>query len=74
TAGRIASEAPREGQRDAQQVLALDVYGDSTSGVYRKYIEENGHRYSHTFDRRTGAPIEHLWASVTEIDPSTRNA
>ncbi|EPK5776497.1 thiamine biosynthesis protein ApbE [Pseudomonas aeruginosa] len=74
TPWRIAIEAPREGQRVAQQVLALDGYGVSTSGDYRNYFEENGQRYSHTFDPRTGAPIDHHLASVTVIDPSTRNA
>ena len=54
TPWRIAIEAPREGQRVAQQVLALDGYGVSTSGDYRNYFEENGQRYSHTFDPRTG--------------------
>ena len=53
TPWRIAIEAPREGQRVAQQVLALDGYGVSTSGDYRNYFEENGQRYSHTFDPRT---------------------
>ncbi|MUL54965.1 FAD:protein FMN transferase [Pseudomonas aeruginosa] len=53
TPWRIAIEAPREGQRVAQQVLALDGYG---------------------VDPRTGAPIDHHLASVTVIDPSTRNA
>lgn len=64
---RIAIEAPRDDQRVAQKVLALDGYGVSTSGDYRNYFEENGRRYSHTLDPRTGAPITHRLAAVTVL-------
>jgi len=71
---RIAIEAPREDARLAQKVLALDGYGISTSGDYRNYFEENGKRYSHTFDPQTGAPIAHKLAAVTVADPSALRA
>ncbi|MGE1161657.1 FAD:protein FMN transferase, partial [Pantoea agglomerans] len=45
-------------------------YGVSTSGDYRNYFLQNGRRYSHTFDARTGAPVLHDLASVTVIHPS----
>jgi thiamine biosynthesis lipoprotein len=66
---RIAIEAPRDDQRVAQKVLALDGYGVSTSGDYRNYFEENGRRYSHTLDPRSGAPISHRLAAVTVLHP-----
>ena len=71
---RIGLEAPREGERVAQRVLVLDGYGVSTSGDYRNYFEEDGRRYSHTLDPRTGAPITHTLASVTVVDKSTLRA
>jgi len=71
---RIGLEAPQEGQRVAQRVLELDGYGISTSGDYRNYYEENGKRYSHTLDPKTGKPIEHRLAAVTVADPSTLRA
>ena len=71
---RIGLEAPQEGERVAQRVLALDGYGVSTSGDYRNYFEENGRRYSHTLDPLTGAPISHRLAAVTVLDKSTLRA
>ena len=69
SAWRIAIEEPREDQRVAQKTLELDGYGVSTSGDYRNYFEENGRRYSHTLDPRTGAPIAHKLAAVTVLHP-----
>jgi thiamine biosynthesis lipoprotein len=71
---RIAIEAPRDDQRVAQKILQLDGYGISTSGDYRNYFEENGVRYSHTLDPKTGAPITHTLAAVTVADLSTLRA
>ena len=55
-------------------MLAVDGYGISTSGDYRNYFEEQGKRYSHTLDPRTGAPITHTLAAVTVVDKSTLRA
>ena len=71
---RIGLEAPQDGQRVAQRVLAVDGYGISTSGDYRNYFEEEGQRYSHTLDPLTGAPITHKLAAVTVVDKSTLRA
>ncbi|MGA8138933.1 MULTISPECIES: FAD:protein FMN transferase [Pseudomonas] len=68
---RIALEVPRDDEQVAQRIIALDGYGVSTSGDYRNYFEQDGKRYSHTFDALTGAPITHNLASVTVIHPST---
>ncbi|WP_150778752.1 FAD:protein FMN transferase [Pseudomonas fluorescens] len=67
---RIALEEPRDDQQFAQKVIAVDGYGVSTSGDYRNYFQQDGKRYSHTFDARTGAPVLHTLASVTVIHPS----
>lgn len=70
TPWRIALEEPRDDQQVAQRVIAVDGYGVSTSGDYRNYFEQDGQRYSHTFDARLGRPITHRLASVTVIHPS----
>ncbi|MHC8367672.1 FAD:protein FMN transferase [Pseudomonas sp. ZT5P21] len=67
---KIALEEPRDDQQVAQRIIHVDGYGVSTSGDYRNYFEQDGRRYSHTFDARTGAPVSHTLASVTVIDPS----
>lgn len=74
TPWRIAIEAPKDGEREAMEVIKLDGYSISTSGDYRNYFEKDGRRYSHTLDPRTGAPIQHRLASVTVADPSAMRA
>ncbi|XXD88212.1 FAD:protein FMN transferase [Pseudomonas sp. Z4-7] len=70
SAWRIALEEPRNDRQMAERVIEVNGYGVSTSGDYRKYFEQGGKRYSHTFDARTGAPVLHNLASVTVIHPS----
>ncbi|APE30857.1 thiamine biosynthesis protein [Halomonas aestuarii] len=67
---RIGIEVPRDGRPEAQHVFALEDIAVATSGDYRNYFEEDGQRYSHTLDPRTGRPIEHRLASVTVVHPS----
>nr|WP_256207134.1 FAD:protein FMN transferase [Pseudomonas sp. P97.38] len=67
---RVALEEPRDDRQVAERVIEVDGYGVSTSGDYRRYFEQDGARYSHTFDAHTGAPVLHNLASVTVIHPS----
>lgn len=67
---RVALEWPREDRQIAEQILSVDGLGVSTSGDYRNYFEENGQRFSHTFDARTGRPVAHALAAVTVFDAS----
>ncbi|UYG07736.1 FAD:protein FMN transferase [Halomonas sp. M4R1S46] len=71
---RIGIEVPRDGRPQAQHVLPLHATSVATSGDYRNYFEEDGHRYSHTIDPRTGRPIQHRLASVTVVDASNARA
>ena len=71
---RIAIEEPRDDERVAQMILALDGEGVSTSGDYRNYYEVNGQRFSHTFDARSGHPVMHKLAAVTVLDDSAAEA
>ena len=67
---RIALEEPRDDQQVVERTISVDGYGVSTSGDYRNYFQQDGRRYSHTFDARSGAPVLHNLASVTVIHPS----
>jgi thiamine biosynthesis lipoprotein len=71
-AWQVAVQRPLENDRaddsvDAEYVLGLHDLAIATSGDYRHFFEDHGHRYSHTIDPRTGYPVEHELASVTVL-------
>jgi len=68
---RIGVERPLPGGRSVQK--ALTIRQDApvsvmTSGTYRHYFDEQGKRYSHVLDARTGKPVTHNTVSVTVIN------
>lgn len=72
---RIAVETPQSGPgQQVYKALALTDMAMATSGDYRNYFEQNGKRYSHTLDPRTGRPITHNLASVTVLHRSAAMA
>ncbi len=71
---RIAIEKPVSMDRTAQRVIEPGNNAVATSGDYRNYFEENGQRYSHIIDPRTGYPIQHNLISVTVITPQCMDA
>lgn len=74
TPWRIAIERPVARERRVQRVLELDSGAVATSGNYRNYFEQDGKRYSHTLDPRTGWPINHKLVSVTVVDATAMRA
>ncbi|MCK8045738.1 FAD:protein FMN transferase [Shewanella sp. 1CM18E] len=64
---RIAIEKPGNSGNGIQQVIAPKNMAMATSGDYRNYYEEDGKRFSHLIDPRTGYPINHRLASVTVL-------
>lgn len=71
---KIAIEEPRDDQRMAHMIVALDGQAVSTSGDYRNYFEYEGKRYSHTFDPSSGMPVMHELAAVTVMHDSAAMA
>jgi len=70
----IAIEKPVSEHRAIQQIISPKDNGLATSGDYRQYFEENGHRFSHIIDPDTAMPIDHKLVSVTVIHPSCMTA
>ena len=67
---QIGIEQPVAGQRGVQRIIKLDNMAMATSGDYRNFFEQDGIRYSHTIDPRTGRPVTLDLASVTVLHPS----
>jgi thiamine biosynthesis lipoprotein len=57
---RVGPDAPRI-------LVALHQLSIATSGDYRRYLEHDGRRYSHTLDPRTGWPVDNDLVSVTVL-------
>lgn len=64
----LAEAAPdAEPDEEAICVIALDGMAVATSGDHWRAFEQNGTRYSHTLDPRTGRPVETAAAAVSVI-------
>jgi len=71
---RIAVERPDPEGRAVHRILALRDGAMATSGDYRNFFEQDGKRYSHTIDPKTGYPVTHQLASVTVLALRTAQA
>jgi len=68
---RVGVEVPDpESIGVVQRVLHLREHSVATSGDYRNFLEQDGVRFSHTIDPRTGQPVNHGLASVTVVHTS----
>ena len=63
---RIAVKDPADTESYLGVVSAADKF-IVTSGVYERYFEENGVRYHHILDPKTGCPAERGLVSVTVL-------
>ena len=59
--------ADADDEAQMQTIIELTDKSLATSGTYRRYREEDGVRYSHTVDPRTGYPVSHTLLSATVI-------
>lgn len=65
---RIAIDKPVDSdERIFQAIVNLQNKALVTSGSYRKYYEEDGKRFSHIIDPRTGYPVTHGLLSTTVL-------
>lgn len=85
----VGGESPREGKwviaidrpifsdklvHSTMTTLSFTDAGLATSGNYRNFHEENGHRFGHTIDPKTGRPARTDVLSVTIIAPTSMEA
>jgi Membrane-associated lipoprotein involved in thiamine biosynthesis len=69
---RIALEKPLPNERSLHKIISFDdgePMALMTSGTYRHYFDQDGKRYSHILDARSGKPVEHDTVSVTILHP-----
>lgn len=74
---RIGIERPLPGGRQVHKALEMrrqSPMAVMTSGTYRHYFDEQGRRYSHVLDARTGRPVSHDTVSVTVLDEDPTRA
>ncbi|MCR1838176.1 FAD:protein FMN transferase [Pasteurella caecimuris] len=72
---QIAIEKPNmTGERAVENVIGLNNMAMATSGDYRIYFEENGQRFAHEINPKTGYPIQHHLASITVLAPTSMTA
>jgi thiamine biosynthesis lipoprotein len=67
---KVGIEKPKDNASYGEGLKAIVRLKDkalATSGSYRKFYEENGIRYSHTIDPKTGFPVQHSLLSVSVL-------
>ncbi|MAV30547.1 MAG: lipoprotein ApbE [Cycloclasticus sp.] len=64
---RIAVEKPDTETRSIHRVINVSDVAIATSGDYRNYFEQDGVRFSHTINPKTGYPVQQELASVTVL-------
>lgn len=57
-----------------QDEIRISGQGLVTSGDYRKYYVENGRKYAHTINPKTGYPVQHNLLSATVVAPDATTA
>lgn len=71
---QIGIQRPQLKAGPLMRIVSLENRAIATSGNYLNFYEENGVRYSHLIDPKTGKPIRHRTASVTVIAPTCAEA
>lgn len=76
-AWKVGIERPVPDSQSINEVITLSgkqATAIMTSGTYRHYFDDNGKRYSHILDPRTGKPITHDSVAVTVLLPDATYA
>jgi FAD:protein FMN transferase len=65
---------PEAGRYEIIETVQLHEGGMATSGSYRNFFNEEGRRYHHIINPKSGAPVAHQLVSVTVIAPTCMQA
>lgn len=65
---KIAIEKPIATRRDVQSIIKVTDIAIASSGDYRNFFAQEGRRYSHIIDPKTGRPVNHNLVSVTVLN------
>jgi FAD:protein FMN transferase len=65
TIGINNPEYEQKGGDVLQAIVQMDNRALATSGNYRNYYEQDGKKYAHTIDPKTGYPVQHSLLSVS---------
>jgi thiamine biosynthesis lipoprotein len=71
-AWRVAIEKPLPDSQKLQKIISVqqsEPLSIMTSGTYRHFYDQDGVRYSHVLDARTGTPVTHDTVSTTILIP-----
>ncbi|MGY5796835.1 FAD:protein FMN transferase [Rheinheimera faecalis] len=71
-AWRVAIEKPLPDSQKLQKIISVqqnEPLSIMTSGTYRHFYDQDGVRYSHVLDARTGTPVTHATVSTTILIP-----
>lgn len=74
---RVGVERPIPNSEKVSEVITLtgaQATAIMTSGTYRHYFDDNGKRYSHILDPRTGKPVAHNSVAATVLLPDATYA
>ncbi|MFK4911994.1 FAD:protein FMN transferase [Lactococcus petauri] len=61
----IAIKDPNDPEKSQLGILKASDQHVNTSGIYERYLEVDGHRYSHILNPKTGFPFDNDIASIT---------
>ena len=67
----IGIENPNLQQQFIKEIVNLTNKGVATSGDYKNFYDDNGIKYSHIINPKTGMPITHSTKSVTVVEKSS---
>ncbi|MBY0436898.1 MAG: FAD:protein FMN transferase [Burkholderiales bacterium] len=70
SAWAVGIERPTFGRREVGAVMELRDTAIATSGDYRRWVDVDGKRHSHTMDPATRRPVANRIASVTVLAPA----